>query len=67
MPHRCRDTSSARRYRRDDLRARPGLTGACPGPLVALIGGGVPVMAVAPVGALACTWLYGFLRPYLPH
>jgi uncharacterized protein len=43
------------------------LTGACPGPLVALIGGGVPVMVVAFVSALAGTWLYGFLRPYLPH
>ena len=43
------------------------LTGACPGPLVALVGGGVPVMAVAVVSALAGTWLYGFLRPHLPH
>ena len=43
------------------------LTGACPGPLVALVGGGVPVMIVALASALAGTWLYGFLRPYLPH
>lgn len=43
------------------------LTGACPGPLVALIGGGVPVMVVALAGALAGTWLYGLLRPRLPH
>jgi hypothetical protein len=43
------------------------LTGACPGPLVALAGGGVPVMAVALASALAGTWLYGFLRPRLPH
>jgi uncharacterized protein len=43
------------------------LTGACPGPLVALVGGGVPVMAVALASALAGTWLYGFLRPRLPH
>jgi uncharacterized membrane protein YedE/YeeE len=43
------------------------LTGACPGPLVALVGGGVPVMAVALASALAGTWLYGFLRPHLPH
>jgi hypothetical protein len=43
------------------------LTGACPGPLVALVGGGVPVMAVAVASALAGTWLYGFLRPRLPH
>jgi hypothetical protein len=43
------------------------LTGACPGPLVALVGAGVPVMIVALASALAGTWLYGFLRPRLPH
>jgi uncharacterized membrane protein YedE/YeeE len=43
------------------------LTGACPGPLVALIGAGVPVMIVALVSALAGTWTYGVLRPRLPH
>jgi uncharacterized membrane protein YedE/YeeE len=43
------------------------LTGACPGPLVALIGGGVPVMIVALASALAGTWVYGLLRPRLPH
>ena len=43
------------------------LTGACPGPLVALVGAGVPVMLVAIVGALAGTWTYGYLRPRLPH
>jgi hypothetical protein len=43
------------------------LTGACPGPLVALVGGGVPVMIVALASALAGTWIYGFLRPHLPH
>lgn len=43
------------------------LTGACPGPLVALIGGGVPVMIAALSSALAGTWLYGYLRPRLPH
>jgi uncharacterized membrane protein YedE/YeeE len=43
------------------------LTGACPGPLVALVGGGVPVMIVALASALAGTWVYGFLRPHLPH
>jgi len=43
------------------------LTGACPGPLVALIGSGVPVMIVALVSALAGTWVYGLLRPRLPH
>ncbi len=43
------------------------LTGACPGPLVALTGAGASVYAVAVVSALAGTWLYGVLRPYLPH
>ena len=43
------------------------LTGACPGPLVALVGAGVPVMAVAVLSALAGTWTYAALRPKLPH
>jgi uncharacterized membrane protein YedE/YeeE len=43
------------------------LTGACPGPLAALVAGGVPVMIVALASALAGTWVYGFLRPHLPH
>ena len=43
------------------------LTGACPGPLFALVGSGVTVMIVAIITALAGTWLYGFLRPKLPH
>ncbi len=43
------------------------LTGACPGPLFALLGNGVSVMIVAIVSALAGTWLYGLLRPRLPN
>ncbi|MBM3262190.1 MAG: YeeE/YedE family protein [candidate division Zixibacteria bacterium] len=43
------------------------LTGACPGPLFALIGSGVGVMAVAVLSAVAGTWVYGLLRPRLPH
>jgi uncharacterized protein len=43
------------------------LTGACPGPLVALFGSGVSVMLVAVLSALAGTWTYGLLRPKLPH
>jgi len=43
------------------------LTGACPGPLFALIGGGVTVMLVAVAAALAGTWTYGYLRTRLPH
>ena len=43
------------------------LLGACPGPLVALLGGGVSVMAAALVAALGGTWTYALLRDYLPH
>jgi len=43
------------------------LTGACPGPLFALVGGGLSVMLVAIVSAAAGTWVYGWLRPRLPH
>ncbi len=43
------------------------LTGACPGPLFALVGNGVTVMIVAIASALAGTWLYGLLRAKLPH
>lgn len=43
------------------------LTGACPGPLLALVGNGVTVMLVAIGSALAGTWTYGLLRPRLPH
>jgi uncharacterized membrane protein YedE/YeeE len=42
-------------------------TGACPGPLVALVGAGVPAMTITIVCALAGTWAYGVLRPRLPH
>lgn len=44
-----------------------GLTGACPGPLVAQIGAGATVMLAAAAAALAGTWTYGWLRPHLPH
>jgi len=43
------------------------LTGACPGPLFALVGNGVSVMAAAVLSALFGTWVYGVLRPRLPH
>ena len=43
------------------------LVGACPGPLFALIGSGVGVVSVVLLSALAGTWAYGILRPYLPH
>jgi uncharacterized membrane protein YedE/YeeE len=43
------------------------LTGACPGPLFALLGSGVGVMTVAIVSAMLGTWTYGRLRGRLPH
>jgi len=43
------------------------LTGACPGPLFALLGGGVGVMGAAIVAAMAGTWSYGRFRHLLPH
>jgi uncharacterized membrane protein YedE/YeeE len=43
------------------------LTGACPGPIFALIGAGVGTMVVALASAIAGTWVYGWLRPRLPH
>jgi len=43
------------------------LTGACPGPLFALIGSGVSVIIVAIASAMLGTWTYGLLRGRLPH
>jgi uncharacterized membrane protein YedE/YeeE len=43
------------------------LTGACPGPLIALIGNGVTVMIVALVSGLIGTWAYARLRQWLPQ
>ena len=43
------------------------LTGACPGPLFALVGSGITVMLAAIASAVAGTWLYGRLRHRLPH
>jgi uncharacterized membrane protein YedE/YeeE len=43
------------------------LTGACPGPLFALMGSGVLAISVVILSALAGTWMYGFLKPRLPH
>jgi uncharacterized membrane protein YedE/YeeE len=43
------------------------LIGACPGPLYALIGAGVWVIAVGFLAAIAGTWVYGVMREKLPH
>jgi len=43
------------------------LTGACPGPLYALVGSGFSVMIVALLSALVGTWTYGQLKSKLPH
>jgi uncharacterized membrane protein YedE/YeeE len=43
------------------------LSGACPGPLLALIGAGHTVIIVVFASALAGTWVYSWLRPRLPH
>lgn len=43
------------------------LTGACPGPLYTHLGAGTSVMIVAILSALLGAWLYGYLRPKLPH
>ena len=43
------------------------LTGACPGPLFALLGSGVGVIVVAIASAMLGTWTYGLLRGSLPH
>lgn len=42
------------------------LTGACPGPLFALVGNGVEVMLVAIVSATAGTFVYGVVKDKLP-
>lgn len=42
------------------------LTGACPGALFVLLPG-APVLIVSAVSAVAGAWLYGWLRPHLPH
>ena len=43
------------------------MTGACPGPLYALIGSGLYVIAVVLLSAIIGTWVYGFMRDRLPH
>jgi uncharacterized protein len=42
------------------------LTGACPGPLYAQVGSGYLVVILTFLSAVAGTWLFGLLQPYLP-
>lgn len=43
------------------------LTGACPGPLFTLAGAGYGIILVPIASAILGTWVYGYLRPKLPH
>ena len=43
------------------------MTGACPGPLYVLIGNGVWVVLIIILSALVGTFVYGILKPKLPH
>jgi uncharacterized protein len=43
------------------------ITGACPGPIYAQIGGGAWMSVVTLVGALFGMYLYAWLKPKLPH
>jgi len=43
------------------------ITGACPGPLFALIGSGFLVISVTLLSAIAGTWVYGLVQSKLPH
>lgn len=42
-------------------------TGACPGPIYALIGTGMTAFVVVLVSAIFGTWVYGMLKNKLPH
>ncbi len=43
------------------------LTGACPGPIFALIGNGYSIFVVIMAFAILGTWVYGLLQEKLPH
>jgi uncharacterized protein len=43
------------------------LTGACPGPLFALIGSGALVFLIPLLSAIAGTWTYGAMQHRMPH
>lgn len=43
------------------------MTGACPGPLYALVGSGLLIVAVVLLSAVFGTWVYGCIKDKLPH
>ena len=43
------------------------MAGACPGPLYALIGSGLPIVIVTLLSAVLGTYVYGLIRNKLPH
>jgi uncharacterized membrane protein YedE/YeeE len=43
------------------------LTGACPGPILVLVGSGFPGFLLVLASAVLGTWTYGSLRNKLPH
>jgi uncharacterized protein len=43
------------------------MTGACPGPLFALVGSGLLIVAVILLSAVFGTWTYGMIKNKLPH
>src|SRR5579872_1294042 len=43
------------------------MTGACPGPLYALVGSGVSVIIIALLSAVFGTFIYGVFKEKLPH
>ena len=43
------------------------MTGACPGPLYALVGSGLLIIGVVLLSAVFGTWFYGCIKNKLPH
>jgi uncharacterized membrane protein YedE/YeeE len=43
------------------------MTGACPGPLFALVGSGLLIIAVVLISAILGTCVYGVIKDKLPH
>lgn len=43
------------------------MTGTCPGPIYVQIGSGLTIAILTLASALAGTWVYGYLKPKLPH